>query len=282
MTGGTPALPWGWPLLPALPFGLRIAPSGRQFACPPCGLSFAVYPPRNARRLGTMVPPRTLHRSSSHFPSAVPVRVSEPKPPLLPPRVFHLAEAVNWPSIQEHGLLSTRRLVERAGLDPNLLSRHRPRSVTLTDGTLIRDQAPMPPAALARCLAGELTPGEWYALLNARVFFWCDPARLERQRRACAPRSQVVLIIDTARLLARYGDRTSLTPINTGYALRQAAQRGATTFVPYHEWLRSSWASEAVGLALDKVRVRTHPPAELTVTDAVPDAMDLVVAVHRR
>jgi hypothetical protein len=57
----------------------------------------------------------------------------------------------------------------------------------LPTGVQIRDQRPMPSAALEACLVG-LTLAEWYALINARVFFWFDPDRLNRQRAACEPR----------------------------------------------------------------------------------------------
>jgi len=35
------------------------------------------------------------------------------------PRVFHAASAVAWPSIQKHGLLSTVRLLDLFGVDPD-------------------------------------------------------------------------------------------------------------------------------------------------------------------
>jgi hypothetical protein len=33
------------------------------------------------------------------------------------PFVYHLAEAKDWPSIQQHGLLSTRTFLDRIGTD---------------------------------------------------------------------------------------------------------------------------------------------------------------------
>ncbi|WP_442854742.1 DUF7002 family protein [Fischerella sp. PCC 9605] len=33
----------------------------------------------------------------------------------LPQHIYHLAETVNWPSIQRHGLLSTSKLLEFSG-----------------------------------------------------------------------------------------------------------------------------------------------------------------------
>ena len=71
-----------------------------------------------------------------------------------------------------------------------------------------------------------MTPAEWYALLNQMLFFWCDRERLNRQLKACGGRPQVVLTLDTKRLLARHADRVALTPFNTGNARRKPAIRG--------------------------------------------------------
>jgi hypothetical protein len=72
-------------------------------------------------------------------------------------------------------------------------------------------------------------------MLNERVFFWLDPARMNRQHRACSPRPQVVLTIDTARLVETHREQVSVSPINTGNARR-----------------------------------RSHPPVEVTITGAIP------------
>lgn len=198
----------------------------------------------------------------------------------LPDRVYHLAEAANWPAIQRDGLFSASALLTRAGVagaERERLERaQRPALTPLPGGAAVRDQLPMPPAALARCLVGA-TPAEWYALVNARVFFWLDPDRLNRQRKACGSRPQVVMVIDAPRLVAAHADRVALTPINTGNARRKPAVRGPATFVPYTEWLKTGWESEGVGLKLP-ARKRSHTPVELTVRDAVPDVMEFVVA----
>jgi len=70
----------------------------------------------------------------------------------------------------------------------------------------VRDQRPMPAKALKQCLVG-MTPAEWFALINSKVFFWLDVDRLNRQRRACEPRPQVVIEIDTEGLLAHHAER---------------------------------------------------------------------------
>ena len=200
----------------------------------------------------------------------------------LPRHVYHLAEATNWPSIQRVGLLPASQLIEMAcvtGDERRRLEREqRPRQATLPSGVQIRDQKPMPADALRTCLVA-LTPAEWYALVNARVFFWLDPDRLNRQRAACGPRPQVVLTLDAPALVEAYQALASVTPINTGNARRKPATRGAATFVPYASWLESAWASEATALGTTE-RSRSHVPVELTIAGAVPDALKYVVATQ--
>jgi hypothetical protein len=198
----------------------------------------------------------------------------------LPPHVYHLAEAENWASIQRHGLLSTTALLDLAGITGSERERvertHRPHLIALTNGAIVRDQKPMPPAALDRCLRG-LTPAEWYGLLNGRVFFWLDTDRLNRMLKANHPRLQRVLVLDTQQLLSAYSEHVALTPINTGNARRQPALRGKHTFVPYRTWSETRWESEAAGLgAIARPRPRSHPPAEFTISYAVPDIMCFV------
>ena len=200
-------------------------------------------------------------------------------PMKLPPLIYHLAEAANWPSIQCHGLLSANRLMEMTGVtrvDRDRLGRtQRLAHTELRSGVQIRDQRPMPSAALERCLY-DMSPADWYATINARVFFWLDVDRLNRQKAACEPRPQVVMAVNTAALVAAYEDRVAVTPINTGNARRKPARRGVATFVPFAEWVRSGWASEAAAFDIPSRR-KSHQPVELTIIDAVPDIMRFVV-----
>ena len=199
----------------------------------------------------------------------------------LPDRIYHLAEASNWPLIQRDGLLCASRLLDAAGLvgasRNRLMREQRLVHTELPNGVRIRDQRPMPPTALEKCLCG-ISPTDWYAMVNARVFFWFDSNRLNRQRAACGARPQVVIAVDTAALVAAHKDNVALTPINTGNARRKPARRGAATFVPFAEWVRSGWVSEAEVLG-PPARKRSHQPVELTVLDAVPDIMRFVVGI---
>ena len=204
-----------------------------------------------------------------------------PAPVLLPPRVYHLSGLENWPSIQRRGLLSARSLLDAAGLPGPRRARdvkQRTETLFLADGSAVGHQRPMPPEALARCLRGVL-PGEWYALLNRQVFFWLDPARLDRFQRAGGPSAQVLLTIDTKKLLSRYGESAYLTPINSGNARRAAATRGPASFVPYHRWREDRWDSEAAALGT-RPRPRSHRPVELTIDVPIPDALEMVIEIR--
>jgi hypothetical protein len=134
----------------------------------------------------------------------------------------------------------------------------------------------MPPKVLARCLRNGLTPEDWFELLNSKVFFWLDRRRLNRQRLACGPSRQVALVVNASRLLMKYAPLATVTPINTGNALRGAATRNLTTFVPYQRWLSDGWVYEDIPGA--RPRAKNHRPVELTISDAVPDILDYVDA----
>jgi hypothetical protein len=204
-----------------------------------------------------------------------------PRAEPLPARAYHLVDAENWPSIQQSGLLSTTRLISRDGLRGSRaapFAGYRAETMRLPSGAVIRDQRPMPPDALMRCLDPGLTPKAWYALVNAKVFFWLQPERLDRHLAACGARPQIVLSVDLQALLVRHGRRAFVTPFNVGNARRRPASRGVRSFVPVESWLASRWRSEA--RTGEPPRAASHPPAELAIEGAVPDVMEMVVAVR--
>ncbi|MBE7198151.1 MAG: hypothetical protein INR70_10160 [Parafilimonas terrae] len=135
----------------------------------------------------------------------------------------------------------------------------------------------MPPSALSKCLTDGLEPEDWYELLNGKVFFWLDPKRLDRQRLACGAAPQFVLVVDAGRLLADYGATAAVAPINSGNAMRAAALRNRTTFVPYERWRAEGWADERIPGV--NPRPLHHRPVELVVSDAVPNIMAYATAV---
>lgn len=189
---------------------------------------------------------------------------------------YHLVDIRNWKSIQRMGLLSTQRLAQLSvDTDREMLRQHRPRGAYLEIGAHIRDQSPMPPKMLERALRSGVTPAEWYELLNSKVFFWLDLERLNRHRMACKSSKQVVLAIDAGRLLDAYGDIASVSPINSGNAMRAAAPRNFTTFVPYWDWVESGWDKEIVPGG--SRRPRSLKPVELTIIGGIPDLGKYVI-----
>lgn len=171
-------------------------------------------------------------------------------------RLYHLAEADNLASILEHGLMSTERLVRLAGISEPAATV----LLRLSMGMVIRDQRPMPPAALARALQEGLQPADWYALLNSFVFLWPDRERLDRQRRACGSRPQILLTFDSGPLLDRFQAEAFVSPINSGNARRKPARRGRNTFLPYAAWPREDWPTGRRG----------RPPAEFLFRCVIP------------
>jgi|SRR5580704_15638075 len=156
------------------------------------------------------------------------------------PRMFHMAEVGSWPSIEKHALLSTSALLdvfEWPREERNAIEAHRrPSKVTLTHPVhgeaVIRDQKPLNEKRLASCLSGGITVEEWLRLLNGRVFFWVEEARLDTLRGAEAYRAerQLVLTIDTRSLVEAHGARILLTHMNTGATRPFAHPRGRDTF----------------------------------------------------
>jgi hypothetical protein len=190
-------------------------------------------------------------------------------------KLYHLAEASNLASILQHGLMSTERLLDLACVaKPEreaLLRVHRTDNIRLSDSVVIRDQRPMPPAALVRALDDGFEPSDWYALLNSFVFLWPDPGRMERQRHACGDRPQIVLTFDADAVLDRFVAEAFVSPINSGNARRKAARRGRTTFRPYANWLREGWPTGR----------RARPPAEVLLRCTVPAEAPYLIGVSK-
>ena len=181
-----------------------------------------------------------------------------------PLHFYHLAEPENWISICRYGLLSTERLLDLARVPENeqqvILFQHRPESVVLANGIVIRDQKPMPPHLIARALPKDVPPTAWYRFLNRFIFLWPNCARVERHLRAFGGRPQILLEFDASQFLDKLGDRIYLSPINSGNARRRPVLRSTSIFVPYKEWIESGWRPVA-----GKSRPHFCPPAEILV-----------------
>lgn len=199
------------------------------------------------------------------------------------PRLYHMAEAGVWPSIERRGLLSTAALLDLFEVNGarrrSIESEHRPESVTIAHpehgSIIIRDQKPMREGSLRLCLQG-MTPEEWYTLLNGRVFLWVTAGRVQTLLNARAYRNleHTVVTVDTRAFLTKYGERVAISPINSGSTIYNPSPRGRHTF----RRLRDYPFDER-----KKARGIVNAVAEAVVEYAVPDLRDFVLRVeHRR
>lgn len=198
------------------------------------------------------------------------------------PRLYHMAQHGSWPSIRQRGLLSTSALLdlygiggaERERIECNV--RKTPVRITSSAGEIawIRDQRPMSEKKLASCLRDGLTPTDWCKMLNQRVFFWLTEARLETLMRAYSDGPQLVLEVNTTKLLTRHGDKVSLTPLNTGCTSPMAFPRGLDSFLAPSEYPFTENAKKKGGPGKAIV--------ELTVLHSVPKIENLTTRVSHR
>lgn len=179
-----------------------------------------------------------------------------------------MAALGSWPGIRKQGLLSTSRLLdlfEVAGIQRiDIESKHRPEIVRLSHDThgeaFVRDQKPMSDRSLRDCLQDNLSPSDWYKILNSKVFFWVTKERLLRMLKAKAYRAHAhdVLVLDARSLVRDCAEQIWLSPINSGASIPWKHQRGLSTFVrlrdyPFEEWgkRRGSSGEPVVELAVD-------------------------------
>jgi hypothetical protein len=159
-----------------------------------------------------------------------------------------------------------------------MLTKRRPASVPIQHpelgGAIVRDQIPLLDKDLEQCLLDGLTPLEWHARLNERVFFWTNYRRLVTLLSARAYRDQAhdVLEIDTRSLVAEYRSSIELSPMNSGCTRPWRHPRGKDTFLrieeyPYRDRLKRGKKDDAV--------------VELTVIGGIPDIKKFTLGVTR-
>lgn len=150
------------------------------------------------------------------------------------PVLYHMAEPGTWPSIREHGLLSTEALLVRLGASTaerhSILRSHRPHRITF-GGIAIRDQRPMN-HNLRRCLPERISVEQWFEFLNHKVFFWTTKQRLDRFRKAYAMKRQLIIEVPTSHVVEMYRARIALCPINSGATRMPSHFRSFDTFQP--------------------------------------------------
>ena len=162
------------------------------------------------------------------------------------PTLWHMAEVGAWPKIREQGLLSTSALLDLFGYAGEerrrIEAERRLKAVQITHpdhGTaLIRDNAPLHEQRLLACLE-DMSPREWYTLLNRKVFFWVSQERLEGllNARLYRDREHDVIVIDSRQLTDR--------PTNDGHRFgARVAATGSRSLI--RRWRKSRSAPLAV------------------------------------
>jgi uncharacterized protein DUF7002 len=200
------------------------------------------------------------------------------------PRLYHMAEDASWDSISRLGLLCTTALLDLYGYEgeerDKLESARRPKSVAISreglPSAVIRDQKPMTRSALKKCLTDGVTPEQWFKILNERVFFWLSKQRVQGllSARAHRNRPQTLITLDTASVVRAHRENITLSPINSGSTIRNAAPRGLGTFLsiadfPFEERRRQ------------KKKPIKDAVVELTITGALPDIKEHAIVAHR-
>ena len=196
------------------------------------------------------------------------------------PKLYHMAERNSWPAIQKEGLLSTSALLDRyeisGSLRTSIEEKRRPKSVQINNPSLpsavIRDQIPMTDKGLQSSLPNNITPTDWYKLLNSKVFFWLTKERLFTLTgaRSYRDREHDVLEVCTHSLIKAYREKIWLCRMNSGCTEPWRHSRDYSIFsricsCPYSYW---------------KKRSGKYPVVELAVDYAVPDIENYVSAIH--
>ena len=155
------------------------------------------------------------------------------------PFLYHMTEAEAWGSIQCHGLLSTKALLELFEVDEErrtaIGSDYRKRREVIQHANhgeaTIREQTPMPPRKLDLALT-DMNHTEWYQLVNGKVFFWSTEDRLMKFLGAKANhnRPHDVLKVCTRSLVEQPEATIKLSHMNSGTVRDIRHKRGSHTF----------------------------------------------------
>ena len=198
------------------------------------------------------------------------------------PVLYHIAWGGSSPSIQEHGLLSTKALLRLYGkTDKEIAALTQARRAHWVEidcpgrpSAVLRDQKPMTDSGLRRALGGSAEPWQWYDLINSMVFFWPTTARLGTMLTASAYEGVThdVLVVDARALVGLERDNIRVSEINSGCTRPMPWPRDMTLFkrfadYPFEDRRRKYGVARAV--------------AEVCVVDGVERIAETVLDVKR-
>ena len=168
------------------------------------------------------------------------------------PYLYHLTHQNNSQNIIKSGIiLSTTTIVEKSDIEDEtkfLRSRRDSHTTVEIKGRKyhIRDQQPIFPKALKKCVKGGWNSGDFIKHLNDRVFFWSTLKRLERHFARYQDEDPVILKIKTASIVeANPGNPPLFCRLNSG-ATRphpsyngEAPPRGPNAFLEANNYNRN-------------------------------------------
>jgi hypothetical protein len=156
------------------------------------------------------------------------------------PFLYHLTSRENVHSIVSEGVIWSASALLQAADDHRVqryLRERRPDHLTIKvrgRNVHIRDQRPISEKLLENCLLGGLVVGDYYELLNSRVFFWPTLERLRRHYKRYEAEGPTILRLRTQDLLDL--NHVQLSRLNSGatransYLGGIAPPRGRDTF----------------------------------------------------
>ena len=198
------------------------------------------------------------------------------------PVLYHIAWGGSWSSIEEHGLLSTKALLQLYGKSDDEIAKltkaRRAHWVEIDcDGrprAVLRDQKPMTNEGLRRALPNSVEPWQWYELINSMVFFWPTKKRLKTMLSASAYKEvrHDVLVVDTEKLVELEEANVRLSRMNSGSTKPMAHCRDMDLFKRFEDYpfetRRRRYGKEGA-------------VAEVCVVDRVAKIGEVVVEVRR-
>jgi hypothetical protein len=211
------------------------------------------------------------------------------------PRLYHMADAQSWESIQKHGLLSTSSLLDlfevKAHEREEIEIHRRPESVPIIHEkhgrAVVRDNKPIIESKLRTALK-NCTLEQWYRLLNKFVFFWLTEERLQTLLCARAYRNHphAVLTLETLPFVRKYEHRIVLSAMNSGNTQPIAHERSPETFkrmrdYPFQERARRGDYYQVVELAVEDGADVTDLVLSVDLMQCTGDGMKVLQNIYR-
>lgn len=167
------------------------------------------------------------------------------------PYLYHLTHETNYQNILDSGIiLSTTKIIEQSGVsnkDEFLRSRREEHTLVNINGVEyhIRDQGPIFPNALKKCVKGGWDSGDFIKHLNDRVFFWSTKRRLQRHYKRYEDENPIIFKISSELLFEANTTPPLFCRLNSGatrphpYYGGEAPPRGPDTFLEADNYNRN-------------------------------------------